>query len=135
MKRIILILAAAFLFTSCFDEGNVVVTNKVNNVMLENISFGKVGLHYGILLPGESTQKINLDSRNKGISFPISGQFSFYMRAKGNMVYLKTEDIYTLHDDELLKIEITGDTKVINPLTSATRSGGESVPLRELLEE
>ena len=135
MKNIVILVASAFFFTSCIDKGDIAVTNKVGNAMLENISFDDKGLHPGVLLPGETSGKTRFDSNMKGISFPFSGQVSFYMRAKGNAVYLKTEEIFTLKKDGYLKVEITADTKVINPLTTDTRGSGGGITLRELLDE
>jgi hypothetical protein len=103
-----------FLFLcSCYEEGKVVVENKVSNARLESINYANNSIWYS-LLPGEKSEEVEI--RDRRDAFPKSGQLEFYMVAKGNRVYLKTQSVYLLDYGETLSITVTDSTKVINPL-------------------
>jgi len=113
MKKSILIIVSCFLLFSCTESGKIKVCNKVHNVKLENISFGKNSIYHS-LLPGETSDEVFIfDDRDK---FQKINPLEFYMVANGNRVYLKTKAIYSLDYDQTLLITVYDTTEVINPL-------------------
>jgi hypothetical protein len=113
-KIIIFLFASAFFFQSCYDEAKVQVTSKVHNVRLDNISYSKVQIGTN-LLPGESVEA-TISDEYKDISFPVNAQLEFYMVKGDNRVYLKTKEFFKVNKDETLKIIITDETELINPM-------------------
>jgi len=112
--KIIFLLFAGVFLSGCFDEAKVQVTNKVHNVRLDNISFAK--FHIGsYLYPGE-TAETTISDQYKDITFPVSSRLEFYMVKGDKRVYLQTKDYYRVDKDGILKIDITDDTEVINPM-------------------
>jgi hypothetical protein len=50
--------------------------------------------------------------------FPVRSQLEFYMVKGDKRVYLKTREFFSVDDGETLKIVLTDDTELINPLTA-----------------
>jgi hypothetical protein len=111
--KIILFILCVVLLTSCYEEGKVIVENKVSNVRLESVNWADYSITYS-LLPGEKSEKVVI--REYRDAFPITGQLEFYMVGNGNQVYLKTKESYILDYNELLQITISDSTQVINPM-------------------
>ncbi|MDR3366091.1 MAG: hypothetical protein LBO71_03890 [Prevotellaceae bacterium] len=116
MKRKLILpalLLPLLLAAACFDEASIRVTNKVHNVMLDNIQFDQIGIASG-LLTGETTSKLTISEHTAGVNFPITAQVQFYMVQGDRRVFLKTEDVYTLDVDDNLTIVIDDSTAVVN---------------------
>ena len=114
MKTKILIISLLMLgLTSCMEEGEFEVRNRVHNVQLENISWGDYSV-YENLLPGEKSEAVSVrDWKN---TFPKKHYLEFYMVGGGNRVYLRTKEKYELDYDNTITIVISDSTEVINPL-------------------
>jgi hypothetical protein len=113
MKTIyIFLLPLVLFFLSCEEKAKIQVTNNVHNVRLDNISFSntKIGNY---LLPGES---VEMKVTNIDFPFPSSSQLEFYMVKGDKRVFLKTKEKFQVDKDETLKIVITDDTELINPI-------------------
>ncbi|MCD7933209.1 MAG: hypothetical protein LUH15_18675 [Tannerellaceae bacterium] len=121
MKKLYTLLfgLTTLLLASCKDEGTVEVTNNIQYVKLEYISFGDKVPVATSLLSGETAQ-VTVDHKMKDISFPIQAQLMFYMTAGEHRVLLYTKDTYTLDKDDHLQIVLTNDTKVVNPATNVS---------------
>lgn len=116
MKHLYTIVAilCAISLASCKDS-RIYVTNKIQNVQLENVSFGEeLGITSG-LLPGE-TDYVEIDENTPGVDFPMTKHVRFYMVKGDSRVLLYTKEYYTVEKDDELRIILTDDTEVVNPL-------------------
>lgn len=110
----IIAICLILVFSSCDDEAEIKVTNKIGSVRLDNISFGEKGL-INSLLPGES-KSFTLTERMDAVKFPMTDQIKFYMIKGDSRVLLYTKESFKLNKDQKLDIVITKDTEVINPM-------------------
>ncbi len=116
MKNLLYCFVFILFLISCEEKkAHVQLTNKVHNVRLENISYGKIRIS-SYLLPGESSEKIEISEEDDNISFPFEAQIEFYMLKGDKRVYLKTKNSYKIDEDQELLIEINDNTEVINPM-------------------
>ena len=120
LKLIISLFTFALLFSSCYDEAHIKVTNKVHNVTLENVSYASNSLTHR-LYPGESSSKVRLSDDDDRVSFPMSAQIEFYMVKGDKRVFLKTKESYILKKNQTLEVTITDETEVVNPMTESIR--------------
>ena len=114
MKKIILPFLLVILLSSCNEEANISVQNKVHNATITQISWDNYSLGHSVL-PGETSRKTKIvDKENK---FPKTSVVKFYMKRGDNQVYLETKYAFTLHAGDNLLIVISDTTQVINPLS------------------
>jgi hypothetical protein len=113
--KIIVFLLFGVFITSCTEEAKIQVTNQVHNVQLNKISFS--GEYIGTnLYSGETTEATIKEGSGNDISFPVKAPLEFYMVKGDKTVYLKTKEYFHLDKDETLKIVISDDTELINPM-------------------
>ena len=113
MKKIIFPCLFALLLSSCWEEAEITVQNKVSNATLKRVSWDGYDIAHS-LLPGEKSRtRIIIDEK---IEFPKTSVVKFYMTRGGNQVYLETKATFTLNIDDKLLIVISDDTQVVNPI-------------------
>src|SRR5688572_16975131 len=93
MKNIILIIAIAICAVSCSKKSEIKITSKVSNCKLESISFGDYKIA-GSLITNESSPTEEI--RDKKNNFPKTFPIVFYMVSRGNRVFLRTKEEFTL---------------------------------------
>jgi hypothetical protein len=108
-------LLLAILFTlslqSCYDPGDIRVRNSISNVEITSVKWGDHTLSYS-LLPGQTSQEQTI--RKSDEKLPATHRVTFIMRANGKMVYLETEEEFSLDQDEDLLIILDDETQVYN---------------------
>ncbi len=121
MKNIFTSILFVILFVSCKEEATIYVTNNISNVRLESVSFGEDINITSSLIPGETGQR-TLDDKMSNVEFPMEKQLRFYMVKGDNRVLLYTKGSYTVNKDDDLRITLTNETEVINPMSSTLSS-------------
>lgn len=137
MKHIYTIAAilSIVLLVSCKpDEATISVTNNIKNVRLESVSFGDEISVTSNLLPGETGSR-TIDEYMSTVDFPMTKQIRFYMVKGDNRVLLYTKGTYKVDKDDELKIVLTDDTEVVNPMNSTSRVSSIQNIANESLEE
>lgn len=109
-----MLLLLVFSALSCTEEATVQVTNNVHNVRLDDISF-KVAIGTAAY-PGETIERKLRGGFGGEVSFPVRAQLEFYMVKGDKRAYLKTKEFFSVDDGGTLKIVLTDDTELVNPL-------------------
>lgn len=109
----VLFLCLVALFTqSCDVGGDVQIKNNITDARVLNVRWG--GVHVAKeLLPGELSEKIIVDG--EWGDFPQSYEVTFTLSSNNKIIYLKTEDIYSLDNGENLYIVLDDKTEVDHP--------------------
>ena len=105
-------LVSVVLMISCNKSGDIRIQNKITKVKIEDVKWGKFYLAYE-LLPGETSEKTTIDEYDEKL--PASHKISFKMTANNMMIFLETEESYTLEEEGDLYIILTDETNVKNP--------------------
>lgn len=121
MKNTVAFIIFAILFISCKKEATISVTNNIKNVKLESVSFGDDISITRSLIPGE-TGSTTIDDNMSTVEFPMTKQIRFYMVKGDNRVLLYTKQSHTVDEKDDLKITLTDDTEVVNPINPISRS-------------
>lgn len=98
---------------SCERSAQIQVQNNISQVVIEDVQWGDVYLA-GQLLPGESSDRRTI-RETSSTDLPASRRISFRMRANNQMVFLETEERFTLDEDDDLLVVLNDSTKVRNP--------------------
>ncbi len=113
--RIIMLFAVVlFLKMDCEDDtSNIIVKNNLSSVVIGNVKWGGIYVTSEIL-PGESG-KTTISSFDD--EFGKSHHVSFYMKSGSSTVFLRTVESYKCEKNKTLKINISDDTTVENPVS------------------
>ncbi|MCK6612327.1 MAG: hypothetical protein L6Q78_14960 [Bacteroidia bacterium] len=99
-------------FTACYKPGTIEVKNSISNAKIKQLKWGNVYLGTN-LLPGQSTGEITIEKEDQNL--PASNKIKFTMEANNRQVYLETEELFSLDQDELKTIVLTDSTVVVTP--------------------
>lgn len=110
LNFIILILLLGF--ASCYEPGTIEVKNSISNAKINQVKWGDVYLGTN-LLPGQSTGKLSVQKEDQKL--PASNKIKFILVANNRQVYLETEELYSLDQEEDKTIVLTDSTAVITP--------------------
>lgn len=113
LKLIGIAVCAIFLLQSCEKEGKIRIQNKISKVTITDVKWGKHYITYR-LLPGETSGEVVIGDYDKE-KLPSQYKVSFRMTANNKSIYLETEDMYRLDEDDNILIVLTDETKVKNP--------------------
>jgi hypothetical protein len=112
-KRYVLIgICALIILISCEKPSKIQLRNDISKVKITEVYWGSVWLS-NELLPGESSQQQTLYPQQE--NFPKKHKVTFKMTANNKIIYLETEDEYTLGKEDELLIVLSDNTKVSNP--------------------
>jgi hypothetical protein len=114
MKTLKLILGfgIAVILQSCYKPGDIQVQNNITQVKIVDVKWGDIYIA-SELLPGQTSEKLTIDKYAEKL--PSNHKISFKMTANNKTIYLETEEIYMLNEDDDLLIVLTDDTNVKNP--------------------
>lgn len=101
-----------FFLLACYDPGKLEVKNSISNAQIKQVKWGSVYLGTN-LLPGQSTGKITIYEDDQKL--PASNKIKFTLVANNRQVYLETEEVYSLDQDEEKTIVLTDSTVVVTP--------------------
>ena len=111
-KNRLILVFATLIFISCNQTGSIQIQNKISNVEIIDIQWGKNYIESD-LLPGETSSKMTISDYDE--SLPASHKVTFKMTANNKSIYLETEKNYVLNANDNLLIILTDSTKVNNP--------------------
>ena len=97
---------------SCYKAGSIEVQNNISQVEILDVKWGEIYLS-SELLPGQTSEKISIEKREKKL--PFSSKISFTMYANSKTIYLETQEEFLLNEDQDLLIILDDNTKVKNP--------------------
>lgn len=97
---------------SCYKPGDIQVQNNITKVKIVDVKWGDIYIATE-LLPGEKSGKLTINKYEE--TLPASHKISFKMTANNKTIYLETEEIFLLEEDDDLLIVLTDETKVKNP--------------------
>jgi len=109
-SRIILLITGLML-TSCNKTSDVKVLNAIDNVEIQSIYWGDIFISSS-LLPGQTSSSVTIEKSDKKL--PASERLRFVMVANGKTVYLETEEMFHIEEEEDITLTLDDDTKVSN---------------------
>lgn len=112
MKKKLIFLFLPFLLQACYEPGEIKIENRISNARITDVYWGPVFLASD-LLPGESSQVRTIEKDEEEL--PSAYKVSFVMKANNQSVFLETEELFNLDEDQSLNIILDDNTAVFNP--------------------
>ena len=97
------------LFSSCYKPGKIKVKNNLPNVTISNVQWGG-NIVANSLYPTEVSNAVTIDKYDEKL--PATHTVTFIMYSNNRLVYLETEEEYSLTEDEEILIELSDSTRV-----------------------
>ncbi len=96
--------------SSCQKEATVIIKNSIGQSTITEVNFGNYSISEE-LQPGDSVIKV---IRERKKDFPITGQVFFQLVSGGRFANLKTQQNYSVEEEDEIKITLTDNTEVRN---------------------
>lgn len=102
-------------FTIACDEkkAHIQVQNNISQVVIEDVRWGDIFID-SRLFPGETSSKKRIRETST-IELPYSGTISFRMKANNQVIFLETEETFTLDEEDDILVVLSDSTLVRNP--------------------